>query len=139
MTQCTRLTWSYIPMTRTRGVPGAIYSLDDKLNISGNAVFSGNFAQQAGGAIAVVGPLNLSIVGATFTSNWVDHGYTMPGGGGALWVDSVGEIGHYLENLAFDNNSAASDGGALFLSTPSGNTFIRSSTFHRNVAGKQTE
>ena len=40
-----------------------------------------------------------------------------------------------LGNLAFDNNSAAADGGAIFLYTPSAATDMWNSTFHRNIAG----
>lgn len=127
-------------MCRLPRVPGAILSVEDRLNISGNAVFSWNTAGQRGGAIAVAEPLNLSIVGATFTSNWIVKQYTTPSGGGAVWLDSVGkEVDLYLEDLVFDNNSANTDGGALFLSTPSsGYTYIRGSTFHRNFAGMFT-
>lgn len=94
-------------MCRLPRVPGAILSVEDRLNISGNAVFSWNTAGQRGGAIAVAEPLNLSIVGATFTSNWIVKQYTTPSGGGAVWLDSVGkEVDLYLEDLVFDNNSA---------------------------------
>lgn len=77
----------------------------------------------------------MSIVGATFVSNWAEDVFTVPGGGGAVRVDSVGPVALYLENLVFDNNSAASDGGALFLSAPSGYAYVRGSTFERNFAG----
>ncbi|CAM9905273.1 unnamed protein product [Scytosiphon promiscuus] len=116
---------------------GAILSVEDRLNISGNVAFSWNTAEQIGGAIAVVGPLDLSIIGATFTSNWIVDEFTTPSGGGAVWVDSVGGGTHYFEDLVFDNNSATSDGGALFLSAPSGYAYVRGCTFDRNFAGTQ--
>ncbi|CAN0458709.1 unnamed protein product, partial [Scytosiphon promiscuus] len=102
-----------------------------------NVVFSWNTAEEIGGAIAVVGPLNLSIIGATFTSNWIVDEFTTHSGGGAIWVNSGGGGTHYFEDLVFDNNSATSDGGALFLSAPSGYAHVRGCTFDRNFAGTQ--
>lgn len=113
-----------------RGIPGAIDSFMGKLNISGNAVFSWNTAPDAGGAIAVAQPRNLSINGATFTSNQATYGY-----GGAVSVDANGDDPLAFGNLAFDNNSAGTDGGAIFLFMPSRWSDMWNTTFYRNTAG----
>lgn len=80
--------------------------------------------------MAVVGPLNLSITGASFTSNEAMDG------AGAVWVDSeLDGVRYVLENSTFVNNFVSSDGGALFLSTPSGQIDVRGATFLGNFAG----
>lgn len=108
-----------------------MYSSEDELlDIAGGAAFAWNAATGLGGAIGAVGPLSLSVAGATFTSNRAFDG------AGAIWVDSDrDDVRYVLENSTFVNNSVTSDGGALFLSIPSGQTDIRGATFVSNFAG----
>lgn len=112
-------------------VPGAIYSYEDSLvNISGSVSYTGNFAGNDGGAIFVYRAENLSITGARFTSN---EATTY---GGALLVTATAEQEHRtFGELTFENNSAGSDGGALWLGTESGWNSLRSSSFDNNRAG----
>lgn len=135
-------------------LPGALYSSEDKAIIAGNVNFSWNGAESSGGAIAVFRPLNLSVSGAAFVSNRVENSFgsssffVEPTGGGAIWLDSGGNEeagcvpswnqecdGPLLANLTFDNNSAASNGRAVFVSTPFDSVFIQGTTFHKNFAG----
>jgi len=147
---CATPGWAHVGLTPTtwiatflsraflsmREMTGAIYLDEGKLNISGNTLFSWNAVttqhpDNAGGAIAILHPRNLSITGASFISNVARDG-------GAIWVyDEYGADDRFaFGNLAFDNNSAAADGGAVFISTPSVWSDMWNSTFHRNIAGR---
>lgn len=111
------------------GMPGAIYSNEDLFfGISGSVSFTGNDADENGGAIAIYRSNNRSIIGATFTSNQATNG-------GAVWVTSSDEEEYQLPvfgNLIFENNTAGSDGGALWLGT---RTELWGSSFSKNLAG----
>jgi predicted outer membrane repeat protein len=101
------------------GVTGC-YGLSSSLTVI-NTTFSGNAAQNGGGAIAACGTINIS--GSTFTGNSAIYG-------GAIDVGNEGTV--TITNSTFSGNSAASYGGAI--ETDYDGLSIINSTFSANAA-----
>lgn len=110
------------------------------VSISGNASFSDNSAQENGGAIMIVSPGEVSVAGASFTSNKAIFG-------GALFVDSM-NVNATFDDLLLEDNVATASGGAFywdagdewerheFVDTDKGGSELLNSTFRRNYAGE---
>ena len=78
--------------------------------------FTGNYAADCGGAIAVLASSDADsyISGSTFTGNKV--GASDTDFGGALYIgNNTNGNTVYLKNLTFDGNSAAKGGGAIYV------------------------
>ncbi|CAM9954887.1 unnamed protein product, partial [Ectocarpus fasciculatus] len=100
--------------------------------------FTGNYAGENGGAIAIYRSYNSSIIGATFKSNQAtDYG-------GAVWMTSADEqdddqvlvlsSAALFGELVFENNTAGSDGGALWLDRHAAYDELWNSSFGKNRA-----
>lgn len=116
------------PIDPDYGNGGAIYSEGDVY--IDDCLFDGNYAENNGGAIAVVNG-DLEIVnGSEFIDNDADNA------GGAVWVyqDAVEEGTILIEDSTFTSNSAAGDMGAVaFYNTDQ--VAVRRSSFTANTNG----
>jgi hypothetical protein len=132
---------------------GALYGSASVLTIT-NSLFSGNVATYYGGAVYISGG-TISIANSSFVNNSsTANGYY----GGAIYINSGtsasiqscnfsgngagygGAVSDYnapltILNSAFTNNSAANQGGALYLQSNGVNANITASTFSGNTAG----
>lgn len=98
--------------------------------MSGMISFDENVAHVDGGAIWAMDPTGIDIRGAAFYSNKAAFG------GGAVSLTSTEWVLGEFQDCQFDGNSA-SHGGALHLNAADGEMFVRSSSFHHNVAGER--
>ena len=93
------------------GSGGALLS-NGQLTVTGTT-FTGNTANRAGGAVELGGSSTSTFSGVTMSDN--SHVEPNPGNGGALHVSGAGDV--TLTGGTYSNNTAGSEGGALWNST----------------------
>ena len=111
---------------------GALWYSDSSLaaTLLSEVHFVENVATDAGGAIAVVGPANLTLQISSFTSNSASSGsggaISLEGSSGALYSMTI-------EESLFLTNNASTDGGAI-TAGEKGELYIQDTTFDTNTA-----
>ena len=111
---------------------GAISAEGSRLTVS-DSTFTNNTSERAGGAIEVDGATNVNINESTFEMNDTTGGAGGPGNGGAFHITGGSGTITFIENSVFGENTAASEGGALWNSAD-GSMNVSESNIAENVA-----
>lgn len=111
---------------------GAIYMQDNYLKLTNNT-FNANHAANGGSVnFAILSTAGLSYVPHSFAANNAFTANVADNAGGAMYMDMATTGVDTLLNNVFVANRAATDGGALCLS--SSNHFIANNTFYKDTA-----